>query len=230
MAECGAVLALLLWSGAALSHGGGLNADGCHFNRTTGEYHCHRIPAAQLHASPLPLLTPSGATTCASAEVMRFEGKVVGVSDGDSIIVVDSEKKRIRVHLDGIDAPERGYKSVPGQSYARKAHLHLSELVKGKHAVIVWHKQDKYYRIIGRVSVDGMDIGLAQLQAGFAWVYVEYIGEVPEPHRTAYLEAEKEARAAGVGLWKDSAPVPPWDWRAAMRETAGQHDAAPEAE
>ncbi|TXH71313.1 MAG: YHYH domain-containing protein [Thiothrix sp.] len=24
------------------SHGGGLNAEGCHHNRKTGDYHCHR--------------------------------------------------------------------------------------------------------------------------------------------------------------------------------------------
>jgi hypothetical protein len=29
-------------SGSALSHGGGLNAEGCHNNRKTGDYHCHR--------------------------------------------------------------------------------------------------------------------------------------------------------------------------------------------
>jgi len=32
--------------GAALAHGGGLNAEGCHTNRKTGDYHCHRGPAA----------------------------------------------------------------------------------------------------------------------------------------------------------------------------------------
>lgn len=26
----------------ALAHGGGLNAQGCHNNRKTGDYHCHR--------------------------------------------------------------------------------------------------------------------------------------------------------------------------------------------
>lgn len=29
----------------AAAHGGGLNADGCHTNRKTGDYHCHRAPA-----------------------------------------------------------------------------------------------------------------------------------------------------------------------------------------
>lgn len=31
----------------ASAHGGGLNADGCHVNRKTGDYHCHRSPARQ---------------------------------------------------------------------------------------------------------------------------------------------------------------------------------------
>ena len=29
----------------ASAHGGGLNADGCHVNRKTGDYHCPRRPA-----------------------------------------------------------------------------------------------------------------------------------------------------------------------------------------
>lgn len=35
-------LACTVLAGNACGHGGGLNADGCHNNRKTGEYHCHR--------------------------------------------------------------------------------------------------------------------------------------------------------------------------------------------
>jgi hypothetical protein len=55
-----ALLASLVTLGgpAALAHSGGTNADGCHTNRRTGDFHCHgakrsapaRAPAA---ASPL---------------------------------------------------------------------------------------------------------------------------------------------------------------------------------
>jgi hypothetical protein len=31
----------------ALAHGGGLDANGCHVRRATGEYHCHRPQRAQ---------------------------------------------------------------------------------------------------------------------------------------------------------------------------------------
>jgi endonuclease YncB( thermonuclease family) len=147
-----------------------------------------------------------------------FTGKVVNVSDGDTVTVLDSDNKRIRVRINGIDAPEKGRKPVPGQPYGDKARLNMVELAKGKTATVVWHKQDKYGRLVGRVDVDGVDVGLEQLRAGLAWVYVDYIDEVPEPHRAAYLSAEKEARAAGAGLWGVGTPMPPWEWRKAVKE------------
>lgn len=39
---------LALFAGAAQAHGGGLNAEGCHNNRKTGDYHCHRAPAVKV--------------------------------------------------------------------------------------------------------------------------------------------------------------------------------------
>lgn len=34
--------AALLFSAGVSAHGGGLNKDGCHNDRKTGGYHCHR--------------------------------------------------------------------------------------------------------------------------------------------------------------------------------------------
>ena len=39
------MVALGVSAGAARAHGGGLNAQGCHTQRSTGSYHCHRAPA-----------------------------------------------------------------------------------------------------------------------------------------------------------------------------------------
>ena len=36
-----AAIAALSWSGAVAAHPGGLNSEGCHNNRKTGDYHCH---------------------------------------------------------------------------------------------------------------------------------------------------------------------------------------------
>lgn len=34
-------------AGVALAHPGGLNSEGCHNNRKTGDYHCHRGSSAR---------------------------------------------------------------------------------------------------------------------------------------------------------------------------------------
>jgi hypothetical protein len=56
-----------LWLAAvgAWAHGGGLNAEGCHNNRKTGDYHCHRAPAVV--AAPTVSERPSGSTAQALA-------------------------------------------------------------------------------------------------------------------------------------------------------------------
>ena len=39
------------------AHGGGLDAQGCHHNRKTGDYHCHRSSSpSTAHAAPVPSL------------------------------------------------------------------------------------------------------------------------------------------------------------------------------
>lgn len=46
------------------SHGGGLNSEGCHHNRKTGDYHCHRssyapAPTRNLYNQTVPTPSPS---------------------------------------------------------------------------------------------------------------------------------------------------------------------------
>lgn len=52
-------VAVLLVATVVLAHGGGLNSEGCHNNRKTGDYHCHRGPAAA--DRPTPRKTGEGA-------------------------------------------------------------------------------------------------------------------------------------------------------------------------
>jgi hypothetical protein len=55
----------------ALAHGGGLNAEGCHNNRKTGDYHCHRDGGSARPASVRPLARDRGGggayANCAAA-------------------------------------------------------------------------------------------------------------------------------------------------------------------
>lgn len=41
---------LIMLAAPAVGHPGGLNAEGCHNNRKTGDYHCHRGSSAPVRA------------------------------------------------------------------------------------------------------------------------------------------------------------------------------------
>lgn len=145
-----------------------------------------------------------------------IEGRVVGVSDGDTITVLDSTKKQHKIRLSGIDAPEKA------QPFGDQSKRNLSRMVFGKDVRVEWDKRDKYKRIVGKVWVQPescpscpmtLDAGHAQITVGLAWWYKKYANEQSPQDSGAYEFSEQEARAKRVGLWSDPKQVPPWEWR-----------------
>jgi endonuclease YncB( thermonuclease family) len=51
------------------------------------------------------------------------------------------------------------------------------------------------------------------LKEGLCWVYEKYVTEAPLGLQASYRAAEALARSDRVGLWQDTDPVPPWEWR-----------------
>lgn len=144
----------------------------------------------------------------------KLAGKVVRVSDGDTIAILDENKSTYKIRFEGIDAPESK------QDFGQKAKKHLSDLVFGKQVVVITSKVDKYGRFVGKVMLDGKDINLEQLKSGFAWHYKKYADEQKEADRLLYAKTETEARTAKLGLWADASPTPPWDWRRGVNNAA----------
>ena len=136
---------------------------------------------------------------------------MVGVSDGDTVTVLDAMQAQHRVRLAGIDAPEKA------QPYGDASKRHLSRLVFGESVRVEYEKQDRYGRIVGKVLQGGRDAGLEQLRAGLAWHYKQYEREQSSADRGAYAQLEREAQRTQAGLWRDPAPVPPWTWRLERR-------------
>lgn len=134
-------------------------------------------------------------------------GKVVGVSDGDTITVLDGSRQQHKIRLSGIDAPEKN------QAFGQKSKAHLSSMAYGKQVTVEWSKQDRYQRILGMVFVDGLNCNLEQVKSGMAWWYRTYAKEQTAQQRADYEGAEAKARSGRVGLWVDSDPIPPWTWR-----------------
>jgi endonuclease YncB( thermonuclease family) len=141
-----------------------------------------------------------------------IQGRVVGVSDGDTITVLDSTKTQHKIRLAGIDAPEKK------QTFGQASKKRLSNLVFGREVVLDCGKTDRYRREVCVVMVDGQDANLAQVKAGMAWWYWKYKKEQTSQQRVSYEAAEATAKAGRVGLWSEADPVPPWEWRHPKRE------------
>jgi endonuclease YncB( thermonuclease family) len=140
------------------------------------------------------------------------EGRVVGVSDGDTIAVLDDSKTQHKIRFAGIDAPEKG------QAFGEQSKQSLSALVFQKRVEARCHKRDRYGREVCAVFVGLRDVGLEQIRQGMAWHYKEYQHEQTTQDRLVYRDEEDSAKARRVGLWKDAKPVPPWEWRRGKSE------------
>ena len=116
----------------------------------------------------------------------------------------------MKVRLAGIDAPELG------QAFGQAAKQRISELAFSRAVEIIISGTDRYGRTLGRVEIDGQDVNRQMIADGLAWHYTRYSKAEP------LAAAEREARAAGRGLWADREPVPPWEWRATERERKRQ--------
>ena len=65
----------------------------------------------------------------------------------------------------------------------------------------------------GKVLLNGRDINITQIEAGFAWHYKKYAAEQSAEDRDRYARTEEHAHTARLGLWRDALPVPPWEYR-----------------
>ncbi len=145
------------------------------------------------------------AVTTANAETIT--GRVVGVSDGDTITVLDAKNHEFKIRLSGIDAPEKK------QPYGSRAKESLSDMVFNKEVVVESNKMDRYRRKVGKVHQSGKDVSLEQLRKGMAWHYTAYAKEQPFEDRIAYENAQNEAQAERRGLWREPTQQPPWEFR-----------------
>jgi endonuclease YncB( thermonuclease family) len=134
-------------------------------------------------------------------------GRIVGVSDGDTVTLLDGQNRQTKIRLTGIDAPE---KKMP---FGQRAREHLSDLVFDKAVKVETEKLDRYGRTLGKIVVNNRDMNLAMIQGGFAWHYKKYQSQQSSSDRLLYAHAEAQARQHRAGLWRDPQPVPPWEWR-----------------
>jgi len=142
-----------------------------------------------------------------SASADQLVGKVVGISDGDTITILDKDNNQYKIRLAGIDAPEKK------QAFGNVSKKSLSDLIYDQEVTVESNKKDQYGRFIGKILLANKDINKIQIEKGMAWFYKKYQNELILEDRLSYLNAEINAKNKSVGLWVDKDPIPPWEFR-----------------
>ena len=134
-----------------------------------------------------------------------ISGKVIGVTDGDTIELLIG-RESVKVRLNGIDCPEKK------QAFGQKAKQFTSDMVYRKTVTVAVSGKDRYGRILGDVTVEGKSLNKALVENGFAWHFKKYSDD------QVLANLEIKARNNRVGLWSDKNPMAPWDFRKSKRK------------
>jgi|TARA_R110000868_G_scaffold74337_13_gene215008 micrococcal nuclease len=136
-----------------------------------------------------------------SANQAFRSGKVVKVRDGDTVEVEDSNKNRTVLRLAEVDCPEiRQPFGVSARNFTVKQ-VYLKSV---KYIVI---GKDHYGRSIAKVYHKGKYLSAEIIRKGMGWQYKKYSNS----YKLKILEYK--ARINKLGLWMNSDPAYPPEWR-----------------
>jgi endonuclease YncB( thermonuclease family) len=92
-----------------------------------------------------------------------FAGRVVGITDGDTIKVL-REGRAETVRLQGVDAPEKR------QAYGERARRFVADLAFERTVVVRATGRDRNGRLLGEILLpDGRSLNQELVRAGYAW-------------------------------------------------------------
>ena len=138
--------------------------------------------------------------SCLAQAGETWSGWVSWVMDGDTVLLVRAgQSEPVKLRIDGVDAPES---CQPGGMASRDE---LIRLVLRKQVLVTDLGQDSYGRQVGRLSVDGVDVGAELVRSGMAWAYRFRTGRGP------YAALQREAQKDKKGLFSapEAAMSPP---------------------
>lgn len=147
--------------------------------------HCGAARLRQLGFLLLTLSLP-----WAAQAVQVWAGQVITVVDGDTLVLLkNGEQAPVKLRIEGIDAPEI---CQSGGAQAREA---LTRLAWRQSVVVRLQGQDSYGRQVGRVSVQGLDVGAELVRSGQAWASQFRTGKGP------YAHLQRQAQHQKIGLF-----------------------------
>ena len=131
-----------------------------------------------------------------------YTGKVIGIKDGDTIVVLDSLNYQTTLRLAEVDCPEKS------QAFGTKAKQFTSDEIYLKQIKYIVTDVDRYGRSIAKIYYDNNKyLSEEIIRNGFGWQYKKYSSS------KLLAKLEEEARKNKRGLWIDPNPIYPSDWR-----------------
>lgn len=132
-----------------------------------------------------------------------FTARVIRIMDGDTMEIL-YQQIPTKVRLAHIDCPEKRGRQPFGNN-AKKA---LSDLCFGQNITVYAEKYDRYRRLIAVVLNNKKQVvNQEMIKQGMGWHFKKYSSD------PLYAQLEITARKNKVGLWRDTNPTPPWEWR-----------------
>jgi micrococcal nuclease len=139
---------------------------------------------------------------CGGRPELPETGTVKRVVDGDTILLADGNRLRFLA----VDAPESVHPHKPVEYFGKEASDFTRRLLTGERVRLVYDQncahrghRDHFGRLLAYVfrARDGLDVCAELVKQGYAHAYLKY----PVERGEEFLGYEKEARAAGRGLW-----------------------------
>lgn len=73
---------------------------------------------------------------------------------------------------------------------------------------------DRYKRLVCMVWLGNRNINREIVAEGWAWAYRDYLRSA---YASEFIGHEQRARSNRAGLWRQSNPEPPWEFRGRLR-------------
>ena len=154
----------------------------------------NRIAAALLMVLALPL----------SSRAELQPGRVLSISNAQQLLVeLDGQGRAVRLAC--LQAPRRS--QTP---WSKRAWDTINALVQvGDPVVFELRSRDVYGRLVGRLMIDGRDLGAALIRQGAVVAWDGFLGRCDD---LDYSALEQEAASAQLGVWSAEPPLErPWD-------------------
>lgn len=137
----------------------------------------------------------------------QTRGKVIKISDGDTITLLLKGNQQKKLRLAEVDCPENG------QAFGKNAKQFTSAQVYGKTVSFVETGKDRYGRAVAKVYYDhGKYLSKEVIRAGMGWWYFSFSKDA------SLGKLQETARNKKIGLWQDAHAVAPWEYRKMKRE------------